>query len=112
MFKLKQSASFFWPVSVNVPGDGGKFEKQTFDVEFKRATQAKLQDIQTQAEAGTVKDRDIAREVVVGWRGVTDDGAEVPFSAGTFDALLDVPTVAGAIVIAYAEAHAGLVRKN
>ena len=35
-FILAQSDSYSWPVTVEFPVDGGRFEKQTFDAEFKR----------------------------------------------------------------------------
>ena len=38
MFKIKQTPSFHWPVEVQVAGDGGKFERQSFDALFRRKT--------------------------------------------------------------------------
>lgn len=112
MFKLKQTDTFFWPVEVQIPGDGGKFDKQTFDAQFKRVSQQKLYAMREDIEAGKVTDDSFAREVLVGWRGVTDDGTEVPFSETTLDQLLDIPTVAASIVMAFTKAHSGLARKN
>lgn len=112
MFKLKQSASFFWPVDVNVMADGGQHQKQTFDAEFLRLGQKQLDELSAKVKVGEMNDADFVRQVLVGWRGVVDDGVEVPFSAGALDQLLDLPGLAASIVIAFGKAHAGIVRKN
>lgn len=112
MFKLKQSTTFFWPVEVNVMVDGGRHEKQTFDAEFRRMGQRRLDELREQVSAGALTDADFVREVVAGWRGVADDGAEVPFSAAALDQLLDIPGLAASIVIAFGRAHSGIIQKN
>lgn len=112
MFKLKQSAQFLWPVTVHVAADGGKFTKETFDVEFRRVQQSRLVEINQGILAGEIDDLAFVREVVVGWRGVTDDGDEVPFSAAGLATLIDMPGAARAIVLAYRDALSGLNRKN
>ena len=99
MFKIAQSASYTWPVSVEVPTDGGRVEKATFDVQFKRLSQTRLNEIREAIEKGTITDADLAREVIVGWSGITDDTGAVPYSEAARDQLLDVPLVASAIVM-------------
>ena len=43
VFVLKQSDTYTWPITlVDVPVDGGKREKHTFDGEFKRLPQSRL----------------------------------------------------------------------
>lgn len=112
MFKLTQSQSYTWPVSVNIPTDKGQFEKQTFDGEFKRMSDSRLKEIRTKVEADEMTDADFSREVMVGWRGVSEDGTEVPFSQAALDQLLDIPGVSAAIVMAVIESLSGLKRKN
>lgn len=112
MFKLTQSQSYKWPVSVSIPTDMGQFEKQTFDGEFKRLSDSRLKEVRTKVEADEMTDADFAREVMVGWKGVTDGEAEVPFSQSALDQLLDIPGVAAAIVMAVVESLSGLKRKN
>jgi len=112
MFKLNQTATYFWPVTVAVPADGGRHEKETFDGEFRRMSQSRLKDLQAQIEAGKMTDDGFVREVLVGWKGVTSGGEDVPFSASALDQLLDIPQVAASIVVAFAESHAGIIRKN
>jgi hypothetical protein len=112
-FVLKKSNSYKWPVTVDVPVDGGKHERVTFDVEFKDITQSRLQEMAEESAEGNMSDVDIAREVMIGWAGVTDeDGKELPYSITKRDELLDVPLVASAIAGAYLESKQGAKRKN
>jgi len=124
-FVLKQSASYSWPVSVKLPADGGKFEKQTFDAEFKRLPQARINEIQAEVQArikaaennelleGGITDQSIAAEILVGWSGIVDDeGDEIAFTNANRDQLLDVPTVAAAVILSYFDSIAGNKAKN
>jgi hypothetical protein len=113
MFVLKQSDSYSWPVSFEVPIDGGRHERQTFDGEFKRLPQSRIREIGKLIDDGDILDSAIAAEVLVGWSGVTDDeGKEIPFSQKSLDQLLDVPLLATSIVVAYFASLQGAKRKN
>ena len=121
-FVLKQSASYTWPITLILPVDGGRREKHTFDGEFKRLPQTRINEIVRLAremERGrlnddeALEDQDAAREILAGWSGVVDDdGKEVPFSDGTLSQLLEIPTVAGQIVRAWFESLEVAKRKN
>ena len=124
-FVLKQSATYKWPVTFRVPADGGKYEKQTFDAEFRRLSQSRINEIQLEVQArikaaekgdpvGTdISDMSIADEVLAGWSGVVDgDGEEVPFGQASKAELLNVPGLAGSIIEAYFESLAGKKTKN
>lgn len=124
-FVLKQSDSYTWPVSIKLPANGGKRERQTFDAEFKRLPQSRINEIQREVqlrikanEKGEdtgegVSDQSIADEILVGWDGIVDgDGEPVPFSNAVKAQLLDVPTMAGALVSAYFESLVEQKRKN
>jgi hypothetical protein len=124
-FVLKQSATYSWPVPFKVPTDGGKYEKQTFDAEFKRLPQSRINEIQAEVQArlratefgrpfeGEVSDISIADEVLAGWAGVVDDeGEEVPFSATSKAQLLNIPGLAGSIIQSYFESIQGKKTKN
>ena len=112
-FVLKQSDSFSWPASIDIPVDGGRHETQTFDVQFKRMPQSWIREIAKKIDSEEVTDVDVAREVVVGWSGVTDDsGKEVPFSQKALAQLLDVPTLAASVVLQFFTAAAGAKAKN
>lgn len=109
MFRISQSDSYFWPVTVNVPVSGGVFKKETFEVEFRRISQSRLKEILADDSFDRVA---FAREVVKGWKGVEDGGAELPFSDDALDQLLDVPLVAAAIFDAFAQSISGAKSKN
>ena len=111
-FVLKQTTSYFWPVTVEMPADGGRFEKQTFDAEFRRMNQSRIETIMADAVASQNRDVDVASEVMVGWKGITDQGDEVPFSEKSKADLLDMPLVASAVIKAWMESLAGAKRKN
>ena len=112
-FVLKQSDTYSWPVTFDIPIDGGRHERQTFDGEFKRLPQSRIREIGKLIEDGETLDSAIAAEVLVGWSGVTDaDGKDVPFSQKALEQLLDVPLLATAIVMAYFASLQGAKRKN
>lgn len=109
-FVLKQSASYKWPVPLLIPTDGGHREKHTFDAEFKRLPQSRINEIIKLARAlelgrgddESLDDKSAAREIMAGWAGITDDsGKEIPFSESALDQLLEIPTVAGQIIRAW-----------
>jgi len=124
-FILKQSDTYNWPVPFDVPTDGGRFLKQSFDAEFKRPTQTRIVEIQESVMArlraiqndqdteGMITDQQIAGEVLVGWAGIDDgEGGEVPFSEKAKTQVLDVPSVSAAIVEAFFDSLKGAKRKN
>ena len=81
-FVLKQSTTYTWPVTLILPVDGGRREKHTFEGEFKRLPQTRINEIVRQARAmergrfdedDVLEDQDAAKEILVGWSGVVDD---------------------------------------
>lgn len=112
-FVLKQSETYIWPVTVEIPIDGGRFDRQTFDAEFKRLPQTRNNAIIQAAREEATTDLEVANEVLVGWKGINDDaGDEVPFSETAKQQLLDVPGVCAAIVEGYINSLVGAKRKN
>lgn len=112
-FVLKQSDTYTWPVAFDVPVDGGRHQRQSFDGEFRRLSQSRIREIGTQIESGETTDAEVAGEVLVGWSGITDDdGKEVPFSQAALERLLDVPMLATAIATTYFGSFAAGKRKN
>ena len=117
-FVLKQSDTYSWPVSFDIPVDGGRHEKQTFDGEFKRLPQSKvgpmvaeLQKVEDLGELERITE--IAKDVLVGWSGINDDESkEIPFSQKALDQLLEVPFLAVAVLKAYMDSIKGAKRKN
>ena len=112
-FKLDQSGTYKWPVTVEVPVDDGRHDKQKFDGEFKRITQSRIREMGQLIETGDLTDVDLVKEVLVGWEGIEDDqGNELKFSQSKLKQLLDVPMVATAIATAFFDSIAGAKRKN
>ena len=112
MFKIVQNPTYTWPVTLELPADGGKTEKATFDAEFKRLTQTRVEEIRHSVERGEMRDIDLAREVMTGWAGVVDADGPVPYSEKARDQLLDIPQVASAVVMALLGSISGAKRKN
>lgn len=112
-FTIKQSQTYVWPVTVEIPINGGRFDRQTFDAEFKRLPQARNNAIIAAARSESTTDLEVAEEVLIGWSGITDDdGADVPYSESAKATLLDVPGVAAALVEGYLNSLLGAKRKN
>jgi hypothetical protein len=98
-------------VPLLIPTNGGRREKHSFDAEFKRLPQSRINEIAKLARAtelgrasedDMLDDKAAAREILIGWSGITDDsGKDVPFSEAALDQLLDIPTIAGQIIKAW-----------
>ena len=121
-FVLKQSDTYTWPIQLILPVDGGRREKHTFDGEFKRLPQSRINEIIKQArkmesvvtdEDDFLEDQAAAKEVLVGWSGVVaDDNKEIPFSDKSLGQLLEIPTIAGQIVRVWFESIEVAKKKN
>jgi hypothetical protein len=111
--KIKQSATFWWPVEVSLPTDGGLYERQTFDVEFARLGLTELTDLRADVMTGKITDLDGFRALVKGWRGVQSDGEDLPFSDSALKALVEIPGVGLAITATYnAAVEGGAARRK
>jgi len=113
MFTISTKNTFTWPVSFRVPTDGGGYEKADFDAEFKRLSQTRLEEITDKLTAGMMTDRQVADEVLVGWKGVQgEDGKLLPFTDDSKARLLDIAGLASTLVLAFTEALRGAREKN
>lgn len=113
MFRLVQNDSFTWPIRVDIPVDGGRFESATFDAVFKKVPQSRIKDLQKQIAKDGFDDTAMCREILIGWSGIVDeDGEEVPFSQSNRDRLLDTIGLSSAIVMQFFEALRGNRAKN
>lgn len=121
-FTLKQSASYSWPITLIIPADGGRRDKHTFEGEFRRLSQTRINEIISAARAmergratddEIIEDQDAAKEILIGWSGVVDDeGEAIPFGDTSLGQMLEIPTVAGQIVRAWFESLDTAKRKN
>lgn len=106
-FVRKKEATFAWPVTVEVPTDGGRFDKQTFNATFKRLGRSEFTKL---VDLGDIQ---LLEAVVVGWDGIQDDkGKEVEFSLPELRDLADDPYWCRGVVKAYLESLEGAQAKN
>lgn len=106
-FVLKKVSSYKWPVSVDVPVDGGKFKKETFTAVFKKMSRSAFNDLVEQGDDALIG------EIVEGWEGIKDeDGDDIEYSSETRDQLFDDPYVLRAVITAYTESLLGAQAKN
>lgn len=114
MFKLAQSVSYFWPVTVEIPVDGGKFEKSNFDAEFKRMSSTEVKEFRKSLLDGSfASDEIVAKTLLIGWKGISDsDGSELPFSETNKQKVLEIASTSKAVVTAFLESMAGAKTKN
>lgn len=116
MFVIKKTNSYTWPVKCESAVNGGKFEKETFEVEFKRIPDSEVKKalgLVPVEERKQKMDKEFCKEIVLGWKDVKDEsGEDVPFSQTALDTLLEFPGVARSIVEAFLESIAGSKVKN
>lgn len=106
-FKLTQSPKFKTTVTVNVPNDKGTFDKNTFVATFKRLTATELD------ESRSMQNADLVRKVLVDWDLKDEETSEnVPFSAETLEAVLQIAPSPMAIAVAFWESVGGARSKN
>jgi hypothetical protein len=111
-FVISRSPNYYWPVQIEIPIDGGRFEKHTFDAEFKRLPQSRIEEIMQAVVGSTMSDRDVVIEVLSGWKGVTDGTDELIWSEKNRDILLEIPLVGAGIIKAWMESLSGARKKN
>ncbi|MEW6314129.1 MAG: phage tail assembly chaperone [Pseudomonadota bacterium] len=98
MFKVTQSPTYLHPVTVVFPGSKAK---HVFDAEFRRLSQDEIASLFDRAKRGELDDKSLAREVMAGWKGVSDDNGEMYFSASSLETLLAIFPIPSAIVEAF-----------
>ena len=123
MFTLDLSGTYCWPVAVEVPEDG-RHRKMSFNGEFQRLHQDRVNELYSamqerlvamqagESSPDLIDDRAIADEVLCGWSGILDaDGEEIAYSAAIKAKLLNVQSVAAAVVTAWGESLRGAKKK-
>jgi hypothetical protein len=106
-FIRKKVASYKWPVVVEVPSDGGRFEKQSFDATFKRLGRSEFSKLADQG------DTQLLEAVLEGWEGILDeDDKAIPFTAANRRELFEDPYFCRGIIKAYLESLEGAQAKN
>lgn len=109
MFKKAAVRRITWPVTVNIPQDGGKTLAAEFDAEFELLA-VKVHDELVQSGG------DLLARVLVGWQRFMNEAGDAPveFSPEAQAEMLDISYVRSALTLAYYEAVHGnkAKRKN
>lgn len=110
MFKLATKNTVLWPVTVNVPADGGGVAKHTMSVEFLVLPQDEM-------ERAAREGDDLLARTVCGWKDgavMDESGQAIAFSDEAKARLLNIPYVRTALFAALAEINQGraAARKN
>lgn len=110
MFRIAKQTTVDWPVTVNIPRDGGTTVKATFTARFEVIGQSEADEIIYGGADGV---RDLLKRVLVGWKGVADEGGtETEFSEEARGALLDIVYARAALFEAYGRAANGKGREK
>jgi len=108
-FVLKKQDSYFWPVILKSPKDGGGFEEQSIELQFKRLKAGDLKKLVEQKKDDTL----ICAEIIVGWKNVSNEkGDSIPFSETNLFEVLDCVGFSSQIVSQYLESISGAITKN
>lgn len=110
MFKIAQKRRITWPVTVNVPQDGGKTQKASFDAQFEILSTEEI-------DQAIAEGKDILDVQLVGWSGagVRDEQDQpVEYSEAAKKQLLGINYVRTALFNALTEINTGraAARKN
>lgn len=110
--KISNTPTFRWPVVVMVPMDGGKFDEQTFEVDFARLSAGEIADIGLAVGTGKSDEFDGFKRLIKGWAGVEDGGVPLPFNDDNLRKVLGIPGASVAILVAFREATSEVGRRK
>lgn len=123
-FILEQSPTFSWPITIREVSDGGRHRTHQFEAIYRRLPASRMEEVQLayqkikvaaarDQEVDAIPTREIAGEILAGWKGITDAaGTDVEFNAASKAQLLEVATVADVLVATFFEAHDKARAKN
>lgn len=95
-FKVAQTPTYTVPVKVFIPVDDGKFEESSFKAKFKRVDFDDLDELRQKSQKQVVK------EVLLGWSGLTDDAdRELEFNPENLAIVLLIPQALQGIAEAF-----------
>ena len=76
MFKLAPQSTYKRKVSLEIPGDFGKVEKASFNVEFRRIKQDEAADLLDGLTNEKISDLECISDNMVGWDGIKGENDE------------------------------------
>lgn len=109
MFKFEKNPVFTWPVKVQVPTDGGKFEEHVFNARWQLQDAAALRKFQDEHPAGGAVA--LLEKALKGWSDIQEaDGNSIEFTPENVKRLADTWHVRSALVASYWDAANGELR--
>ena len=124
-FVLEQTPTFRWPITVREQVDDGRYRTHQFEAVFKRLPQSRLEElaidfqrlrhaVKNDEPIDQIPTRAIADEILVGWTGIfePDNTTQIPYSEAVKAQLLEVATVAEALVGTYIDSIEKAKAKN
>lgn len=114
MFKVIEKKSVKWPVTVQVPVDGGRTQSHYFEVEVRLMKQDEI-DAQLSPAQGGAGDIEFLCGAVLNWEGVADEaGQPIPCTDDEKRRIFAVPYLRKGVMDAFFEANTGraAARKN
>lgn len=112
MIKIATLPSYFHPVKVDFPIDEGKKKTVEFQAQFKRLSQTEIEEQQDALTNGTLSDRGVIDQVMIGWKGVADEsGTPVDFNESNLNSLLAMFPTQPSIVRSYFDSLKHVAKK-
>lgn len=122
MFRFAKSREVLWPVTINVPVDGGGVSEAKIRVRYKLLSRTEMREavnIARKADGNATEEQVKQDEAwladrITGWEDVVDDatGDALAFTPDNLAALLEESYVAAAISAGLWEASRGAAAKN
>lgn len=111
MFIFEKLTEISWPVVIHVPRDGGKFDKVSVTIRYKRFTDTEKETLLK--SSATIAE--LLGNVVVGWNSGDfgrPDGTTIEYSHESLIEMIDVDYVCRAMHQGFHLANAGVLEKN
>lgn len=113
MFKLAATETYLTPVRVELPGDNNKPKVCAFKARFKRLSQTQFENVLERIGEGSLNDRGLLNEVLVGWEDVADDRDNAAeFNEENLNALLDMFPTQPTLVKTFLDSMKSAKQKN
>lgn len=105
MFKIETPKVLSWPVTVNIPRDGGNTTQAIFNGKFRMISTGEFNAIYNNGG----NDEDLIRNVFVGWGSdlCDESGNPMEFNEANLNLAIAMPYVRNGIVTAYLELSQG-----
>lgn len=112
-FRLTQSKTYAWPVTLDFTDETGATETQSFTAVFKRLPQSRVDELAEQARNGAISDNALLDVVLDRFDGIQDEtGQPMPYTDDLRRQVLDIVPVRPRTVIAWFDSLSGAPRKN